>query len=124
MTPPHGSLTLAELDLLAEHVAARVITHLSAQAPADAGLLDATEAARRLGVARSTVYDNAAQLGAVRLGTGPKARLRFPPAAIAAYAAQRNRTPEQPRTPRPVRPRRTSTTTANGTPLLPIGGNR
>jgi len=44
-----------------------------------AGLIDAAELARRLGMDRSWVYSHAAELGAVRLGTGPNARLRFDP---------------------------------------------
>jgi site-specific DNA-methyltransferase (adenine-specific) len=40
-------------------------------------LVDATEVAVYLGVHRSWVYENAARLGARRLGDGPRARLRF-----------------------------------------------
>ena len=39
--------------------------------------MDAAEVAERFGVHRSWVYSHAEKLGAVRLGTGPKARLRF-----------------------------------------------
>jgi hypothetical protein len=47
------------------------------------GLIDAAEVARRYGIARSTVYQKAAELGAIRLGDGPKARLRFDPGTVA-----------------------------------------
>jgi hypothetical protein len=40
-------------------------------------LVTATDIATRLGVSRTWVYDNAERLGAIRLGTGSKARLRF-----------------------------------------------
>lgn len=40
-------------------------------------LVDAAELAEHLGVERSFVYEHADALGAVRLGDGPKARLRF-----------------------------------------------
>jgi hypothetical protein len=42
-------------------------------------LVDAAELARRLGTDRSWVYSHATELGAIRLGSGPKARLRFDP---------------------------------------------
>ena len=46
----------------------------------DPDLIDAAELARRFGMDRSWVYAHAAELGAVRLGEGPNARLRFDPA--------------------------------------------
>jgi hypothetical protein len=48
------------------------------------GLLTAAEVASRYGVKRGWVYDNAARLGAIRLGRGSKARLRFDPDRVAA----------------------------------------
>jgi hypothetical protein len=42
-----------------------------------AQLLDPAQLARHLGVTRTWVYEHAHQLGAIRLGTGAKARLRF-----------------------------------------------
>jgi hypothetical protein len=45
------------------------------------GLVDAAELARLLGTDRSWVYSHAGELGAIRLGSGPKARLRFDAAA-------------------------------------------
>jgi hypothetical protein len=47
-------------------------------------LIDVAEFARRLGVARSTVYANSASFGAIRLGFGPRAPLRFDWAAALA----------------------------------------
>lgn len=41
------------------------------------GFVNAQELAAELGVARDWVYANAQRLGAIRLGDGPKARLRF-----------------------------------------------
>jgi hypothetical protein len=43
--------------------------------------LDASEVAQRLGVTRAWVYEHATELGAIRIGEGPRARLRFPPGA-------------------------------------------
>jgi hypothetical protein len=42
----------------------------------------AAELAQILGVTRDFVYSHAAELGAVRLGTGPRARLRFDPESV------------------------------------------
>jgi hypothetical protein len=44
--------------------------------------LSAAEVARRYGVDRSWVYAHAEELGAMRLGGGPRARLRFDPALV------------------------------------------
>lgn len=49
-----------------------------------AHLIDATELARRLGIARSTVYANARRYGAIRLGDSRNSPLRFDYAAVLA----------------------------------------
>ncbi|MGA8720316.1 MAG: hypothetical protein WB557_20070 [Solirubrobacteraceae bacterium] len=41
--------------------------------------LHAQEVAQRLGVSREWVYEHADELGALRIGSGPRPRLRFPP---------------------------------------------
>jgi hypothetical protein len=66
-------------------------------------LVDAAELARQLGLSRATVYANADRLGAVRLGDGEKARLRFDPEA--AKAALRAAAPPPAVAP-PPRPRK------------------
>lgn len=48
-----------------------------------ARLLDPGELAARLSVDRSWVYEHASELGALRLGDGPRARLRFDPVTVA-----------------------------------------
>jgi hypothetical protein len=45
--------------------------------PSTFGLVDARELAEGLGVSLDYVYAHAAELGAMRLGAGPKARIRF-----------------------------------------------
>lgn len=45
-------------------------------------LVDATAVASYLGVQREWVYEHADELGALRLGSGPRARLRFDPAEV------------------------------------------
>ena len=63
-------------DASVEAVAERVVDLLRGE---DIGgeLIDVAEVARRFNVSRAFVYDHADHLGAVRLGDGPKARLRF-----------------------------------------------
>jgi hypothetical protein len=110
-----------------EAVARRVIELLGEEGPfpIPSRLIDAAEVARRLGVARSTVYEKAAELGAIRLGDGPRARLRFDPRLVeraldGAGGSSRSRTAE----PRRARGRRRSRQRASGPDLLPIRGTR
>jgi len=73
-----------------EAVASRVVELLQGVAAAggrldpSGRLVDAATLARLLGVSRATVYANADQLGAIRLGKGKRARLRFDPVRLAA----------------------------------------
>ncbi|MFL5864147.1 MAG: hypothetical protein ACJ780_25815 [Solirubrobacteraceae bacterium] len=60
-----------QIQALAEHLA-----ELASARPR-IGLVDARDLAEELGVARDWVYANAERLGGVRLGDGPRARLRF-----------------------------------------------
>lgn len=53
--------------------------------------IDAAEVARRLSVSRDYVYRHADELGAMRMGRGPKARLRFDPKAVANLFAHTRR---------------------------------
>ena len=71
----HGRLLafdVGELEAVAQRLA-----ELVAYAPRTVGLVDAQDLAEQLGVDRDWVYANAERLGAIRLGTGPRARLRF-----------------------------------------------
>lgn len=79
-------------------------------------LVDATEIARRFGLSRDYLYEHADELGAVRLGDGPRARLRFDPTAVAERLGA---PPTEPRTQRPTR--RKARISA---PLLPVKGGR
>lgn len=65
-------VTLDDQDV--EAIAQRVAELLRGES---ARYLDAAGIAKRFGVGRSWVYAHKHELGAVRLGTGPKARLRF-----------------------------------------------
>lgn len=82
--------------------------------------LTAAEVAERFAVDREYVYDNADELGAIRLGNGPKARLRFDPERVhEALGVKPFSTP--PAKSAPPKRRRSATPS---TDLLPIGGKR
>jgi len=77
-------------DADAERIARRVVEVLrEEERPVAGGLLKTGDAARLLGVDAEWVRAHRVALGAVRLGDGPKARLRFPREAIDAYLATR-----------------------------------
>ena len=74
--------------LTVEAIARRVVELLERRGLQQRELVDATELARRFGIERSWVYSHAIELGAVKLGEGPKPRLRFDP-QIAARVLRR-----------------------------------
>jgi hypothetical protein len=59
-------------------------------------LLTASEVAARLRVNPKWVYAHQIRLGAIRLGEGPKARLRFPASAVAAEVQRQQRSHDAP----------------------------
>ena len=69
-------LTDGDVEAIAEATAARLAEIVSA-APGTFALVDARQLARDLGVSLDYVYAHATELGAMRLGFGPKARIRF-----------------------------------------------
>src|SRR4051812_49401472 len=74
-------------DVAVEKLATRVAELVSLPSQHGEGgraqrLMTAADVAIRLGVSRSWVYDHAQDLGAKRLGGGPKARLRFDPLEV------------------------------------------
>jgi hypothetical protein len=74
------------LDELADRLADRLAARLTAIVPErPEGLVDAHEVARMSGRSRAWVYDHAGELGAVPLGSGPRPRLGFSPARVAAH---------------------------------------
>jgi hypothetical protein len=88
-------------------------------------LLTVAELAEWLAVERSYVYEHAAELGALRLGTGPRARLRFDLEEVRArLTCPAGRGSQEPETPvgmpkrRPRRRRRMGTTVRS----VPIQG--
>src|SRR3954470_1808841 len=70
---------LTRVDLIAQ----RVLQLLGDRNGDEIQLLTVAQVARRFQVHPSWVYANARRLGALRLGTGPKAPLRFDPGRVA-----------------------------------------
>lgn len=84
----------ADIEAIAELVAARLVER--EKPPATIGLLTASEVAERCGVSVSWVYENKTRLGAVVLGDGPKARLRFDLERVAQALETGGRGPSEP----------------------------
>jgi hypothetical protein len=101
-------LGLSEAEI--EAVATRVADLLREQ-QSNLELVDAAAIARQFGVSRDFVYQHADELGAVRLGSGPKARLRFDPAKVGRVL---RRPPEK------AAPRTRRRATRRSSSLLPI----
>ena len=73
-------MSLAIPDDVIEELAQRIADKLAEQIPSEPAtgrLVDAAALADALGVQRQYVYANADALGAIRLGDGPRGRLRF-----------------------------------------------
>ena len=70
------TLTAEDVDAIADAVAQRIV-EIGGARSATFGLVDARDLAEELGVSIDYVYAHAGELGAMRLGSGPKARIRF-----------------------------------------------
>ena len=85
-----------------EAISARVV-ELLAERVRDlqypASLIDVRELARRTRLSRTWIYEHASQLGAIRFGEGPKARLRFNPerSRLCSSASLRSESGRRPR---------------------------
>ena len=58
-------------------------------------LLKTSDVAAEFATSEEWVRDHQAELGAIKLGDGPKARLRFEPERIAAYKARQQVAPRK-----------------------------
>ena len=124
------TLTDEQLDRLADRLAARLADRL-AEREAPRGLrrrVSAGELAVMLGVSRDTVYQHAAELGALHVGNGKRPRLRFDvEEALAAWSARQSSKRSQPSDApadagRPARRRRRAP--GSDLDLLPIRGRK
>jgi hypothetical protein len=92
---------------LVEAVAKRVLEILhGADEPTAPELLTVAEVAQRYRVQASWVYAHKRKLGAIRLGTGPKARLRFDASVVARTLSGELELPSATQQPAPRRRRR------------------
>ncbi len=88
------TLTDGDVDAIAEATARRVAAMVGPSTTF--GLVGPRKLAQELGVSTDYVYAHATELGAMRLGSGPKARLRFDlDAARQALEARRRPSPER-----------------------------
>lgn len=117
---PRAVTESVALDRETVEALARRVVELLRSEDKDSGLIDAAEVARRLGVARSTVYDKAEQLGAMRLGTGPRARLRFDPRVVEMLVTSNEPAPARQADTRLKHRRRSPRRTPGRRELLPI----
>jgi hypothetical protein len=69
-------LTDGDVEAIAEATATR-LAEIVNTVPGPFALVDARQLSRDLGVSLDYVYAHATELGAMRLGSGPKARIRF-----------------------------------------------
>jgi hypothetical protein len=85
-SPETRALIAAVVDALADAIVPEVATQIVEQVRAMLAtptsairpqVINAARLAERLGVTRGFVYEHADELGGVRLGDGPRARLRF-----------------------------------------------
>lgn len=74
--------TVVQLDTASVEAIARRVADLIRNQEIGSDLVDANEVARRFSVSRDYVYEHADKLGAVRLGNGSRARLRFDPVTV------------------------------------------
>jgi hypothetical protein len=113
------------LDRLADLVADRLAARLGGLTPGPdrpEPMVDAAEIARLHGKTRSWVYEHAGELGAVRLGSGPRPRLAFSPARVAERLERVDKPATAPLPEAPPRRRRRQRAgrTASGAPLLHV----
>jgi hypothetical protein len=87
-------LSDAQLERLADLLAPRIADALRGASAAE--LIDAAEVARRFGVSAEWARDHRAELGAIRLGDGPRPRLRFDPKEVAAVLRRRSESVRSP----------------------------
>ena len=103
-----GKLRERVIGGIVEEIAGRVTELLAERAAQRWQLLDTRSVARMLGASEEWVREHAAELGAVRLGDGPKGALRFDPARVRGALERRRLRRPQEKTHRRRGPRRHS----------------
>jgi hypothetical protein len=96
----------ADFAVIVEATARRVAELLRADPPVPRRFVNAHQLAIMLGVSRDWIYDHAAELGALRLGDGQRAPLRFDATQAVAVMASRAAVPSAEAGTGPPRPHR------------------
>jgi predicted DNA-binding transcriptional regulator AlpA len=91
-----------------DEIAQRTVELLADQARKPFRLLDTQAVARMLGMSGEWVRDHAAELGAIRLGDGPKGALRFDASRVRAVLESRRLDPPRAKQRQQAGPRRRS----------------
>jgi hypothetical protein len=122
MTPTEITLSRQSVEAVARRLL-ELLDEREAQLAAPGRYLSAAELSACLGVEVAYVYAHAAEFGAIRLGDGPRPRLRFDPEVVAERLAARDTAP-QTSTERPSSPpRRPGGRGSSSAELLPIKGD-
>jgi predicted DNA-binding transcriptional regulator AlpA len=109
----------AVVDVLAE----RGLVVYAGSGPGASRVLNVAEVARLLGRKPPWVYAHAAELGAIRFGDGPRARIGFDLATIERWKRAHQLGPQESRAPTRRRPRRLALPeSANLIPYEPAAG--
>jgi hypothetical protein len=118
-------LTTEEYGAFVDDLAAALASRLGDARHGPSRLVDAATVAEHFGMTRGAVYGRADEFGAVRIGGGPRPRLRFDLAEVRQrLEATAERTREtQPRR-APSRRRTHNTAGGRATQLLPVTGRR
>jgi len=118
------ALTDAQLDALADRIADRLAARIACPPvpPTSRRLVTADELAAMLGTSRECVYRHSSELGAERIGDGPRARLRFDPTL--ALARGNAKPAAATRATAPPGNSHLRRSTAAAVPLLPVRGER
>src|SRR3954451_14675792 len=120
MSSADDGALLPGLDLtLVDLIAQRVLQLLGDRNGDEIQLLTVAQVARRFQVHPSWVYANARRLGALRLGSGPKAPLRFDPRRVAMAVEESTPTADE-APPRQVAGAHAGGSTRRKRRLLPI----
>jgi hypothetical protein len=93
---PAVTLSAGDVEAIAE-ATARKLAELVADRGKTFGLVGPRELAEGLGVSLDYVYAHATELGAMRLGSGPKARIRFDLDGARRLLEARAQQPRRPR---------------------------
>jgi predicted DNA-binding transcriptional regulator AlpA len=115
MTSEDADHVQAIAEAVADVLAERGLVVYAGPSPS-ARILKVAEVARLLGRSAAWVYEHAAELGAIRMGSGPRARIGFDVATIDQWKRDHQTPAQQTRGPR-RRPRRA--TVPSGANLLP-----